>query len=242
MKLKTNNIIKLIEKYYLDDTTQPVTWKFNNDNIFIKFISKNSDMVGEVTLTCDTQTIKSISIFDSAQLLKLIKIFKNNDIDVSIENNNLYINDNVYDIKFKLADNTLIPKCPDVMVPESFDISFELLDTNIKNIISAYNTLKEDTVKFSLDNSLEHGDMCKITFGNTSEYSNKISYSVKSNLNIDFSLDYCVDFNSEMFCNILSNNMDSNIFVNITNEGLMYISCKNESFTTNYFVLKKSEI
>jgi hypothetical protein len=246
--METEKIESIIEKYHLNGLCESTRWDIKNRNLFIRFVSPNKDMAGEITCKNFDIEDSNIAIFNTTQLLKLISTLDKN-ITINLQKTNksytkLYISDKIFNITYPLAEPMMVPAVPEINEPSEYDIIVSLDKNHINNIIKAKNSLSNDnTVLVSDDKDLKGNQIIKFTFGGDNDYSNKITYDVITEHEYEkFALDEPIPFDSDILKTILNSNKSfDNMIMSINNQGLLKLEFFFEDINVKYFLLRKAD-
>ncbi len=114
----------ILEKYYLNSINERAVLKVTDKVIKISCINPNKNLVSNVEAEFDLENC-DLGIYDTSQLLKLLNI-TDKLITVRVNKSKtisktLYIDDNVYNLEYPLANTMLIPDVPNIEEP-SYDM------------------------------------------------------------------------------------------------------------------------
>lgn len=234
----------IISKYHLGGLIDSVKWVVLNNNLNIKFMSPNQDMLGDITVNNFSLKDAEIAIFDTVKLNKLLSI-TNNSLEIEFLSTKkvltkMIINDGMYNLEYPLADLLVIPKVASLKDPGS-DITADILK-DIPFIVKAQNALDTNQVYLVPSKKISGDDVIEVNFGEDNSYSNRISYYIdgieKSN-----NMSYSLLFDSNLFKEILKNNSNaSSAKMYLCNEGLMKLEFIENDIISKYFLVKKDNI
>jgi len=235
----------IISKYYLGGMIESTKWEIKDKQLIIKFMSPNQDMLGKVTYKNFPLENTDLVIFNTSQFNKLINV-THGDLTLNVAKTKnlatrLDISDSQFDVNYALADTMMAKKVADVEEPDQYEIEIKLDPENIAALIKSKNAIGDDDTMI-LETSINPiGDSIMLfTFGENTDYSNKITYSIPiesiSNMKLPFS--------SNTLKEILSANKDmkeGNILIN--SEGLMKLKfVDKENLSTEYFMIRKADL
>ena len=235
----------IISKYYLNGLTQSVKWVTNNGELDICFVSDNKDLAGDVKCKKSPVEDSELAIFDTAQLNKLISV-TNGDLLLTLEKNHkvyskLYIQDSSFNVAYNLADSLLIPKRGTINFPENYDVIINLNSEIVDNLIKAKNALSgiSDMMITTIEDE-DRGKVVEYSFGDVSNYSNKIRYTIDEG--IEIKQDIKLPFNSDLFKDILNSNKDlESGKISISEEGFMKLEFTTEDINSVYYMVRKED-
>ena len=235
----------IISKYYLNGLTQSVKWVTNNGELDICFVSDNKDLAGDVKCKKSPVEDSELAIFDTAQLNKLISV-TNGDLLLTLEKNHkvyskLYIEDSSFNVAYNLADSLLIPKRGTINFPKVYDVVIDLNPEVVDNLIKAKNALSgiSDMMITTIEDE-DKGKVVECSFGDISNYSNKIRYTITEKITIK--KDIKSPFNSDLFKDILNSNKDlESGKISISEEGFMKLEFSTEDINSVYYMVRKED-
>ena len=235
----------IISKYHLNGLTQSVKWDTKEGKLDICFVSDNKDLAGDVKVESSPVEDSELAIFDTSQLNKLISV-TNGDLLLTLEKNHkvyskLYIEDSSFNVAYNLADSLLIPKRGNINFPENYDVIINLNTEVVDNLIKAKNALSgiSDMMITTIEDE-DRGKVVEFSFGDRSNYSNKIRYTI--NEEIDIKQDIKLPFNSDLFKEILNSNKDlESGKISISEEGFMKLEFCVEDINSMYYMVRKED-
>jgi hypothetical protein len=235
----------LISKYHLGALIESTKWEIKDKTLTIKFMSPTQDMLGKVTYNSFPLEDCNLAIFNTTQLLKLLSVTQGDLILETTKINKittkLNISDSQFNVNYALADIMMIRKVASIEEPSDYSIEINLEQEHIAALIKSKNAVGDDNtliIESSID--MNGYSIILFTFGENTEYSNKITYSIPvqktSNIKLPFS--------SEILKGILNANKDmleGTIFIN--NEGLMKMSFSDKKdMYSEYFLVRKADL
>lgn len=238
-----NTLESTIEKYYLNGLCEAVKIVIKNKEIVISFSpAEDKSLIGKVTCKNFDVADCTIGVYNTTQLLKLIKILDHN-ILVTINQertiaDKLLISDNKYDLEYYLAELNLIKPIPKVKEP-GYNVEIDLtMDNFITKFINAKKALG-DIKQFRFEaNQLGH-NQATFELGDGTSYSNKIRFNTptQSTDNIN-----PMPFSANLFHEILIANKecDKGKF-QISKEGLIKMIFNEGDLESEYFLIRLEE-
>jgi hypothetical protein len=241
----------LIGKYYLK-VNEGVKWEIVDGNINIKFMTPTKDVIGEVS------TINPINdlddgdwyIYDTKKLLDLVNVC-NDSMEIYPQNNDLNgthqitFKDGVFTTIFNLCDPNVINKVGRVNDGGGWDLSIEMVNDNILNLIKAQSAIMANsTVKNDISTIYlsVYNNKCSFTFGEGRTYSNKIIYDIECDYEGAPIND--IPFEGNILKEILTNNKEAeNIQMFLNFEGLLkfkFIS-ENTNLKSEYNIVRQED-
>jgi len=225
----------IISKYYLGGLCEAVKWNVVDKQITIHCVAPNKDMMGKIIYPFPLDDI-DLAIFNTSQLNKLINI-TTGDLTVNIiESHGIATKLSIADSQFKsvysLADLMMVAKVGNVTEPKVWDVEISLNETQILALIKAKKAMGDANhlvIEYdSLNSNID------FVFGEDSDYSNQITYSIPSATEINKTIK--LSFNSDYIKEILSANIEDGKLY-LTQEGLMKLVFDNSV----YYLIKKNE-
>jgi len=240
-KIELQNIIN---QYYLG-INESVKWVIKDKTLQIDFITPNKDLIGKVFYKEFNLEDCNLVIFDTKKLNNLLSIFPG-DLIILVEKNHiiatkLKISNIHFDVVYTLADPILVGKVATVNTPE-WDLTLELSQENIFNLIKAQNALTSDINHFVLKTGVDDLgiDYWDFVFGDPSNHSNKISYKIQGKHNKNFNLE--IPFNSQIMRDVLlaNKNFDSSKLY-LSQKGLLKFEFENDKAKNEYYLVRKQD-
>ena len=242
--MNKQTLISAIDKYYLNGIVESVKWVIKDKNMTIDFITPFKNLVGKVISPNIDLEDSEIGIYNTSQFYKLVKIMDNyivlklnkSERGTPLE---LTIADNQYDLNYYLSDLNLIETVPAINEPESYDADLNI-DANFisafANAKKALGDIKQFTVKTEYDK--ENGTGLLITIGEGNGYANKIKF--KTPCESLFGLSE-MPFPADVMNEVLKANEEATEGkIQISNEGLMKLTFKEDSIESTYYLVRLS--
>lgn len=237
----------IIEKYHLGGLVENVKWIINKDKtLSIDFMSPTREMIGNVFVPDFPLPESQIGINNTSQLDKLLSITDGDLIlDYAKEQKvitKLLISDKQFNLNYALADTLTVPKAGKYTGPETYNLEIDLSSEQVTSLIKAKNALgNSENVVVDVAESLSGDFQLDFIFGGDIEYSNKITYSIKTFL-VPPGSEFKLTYNSELLKLILACNKgaeSSKLYLN--SQGLMKLTFQHElGLQTIYYVVAKS--
>ena len=232
----------VIDKYYLG-LNESVKWVINNNHLTIDFMTPTKDVIGSVE--CDNFELEDskLAIYDTKKLQSLISICSG-DLLLELQKQNqmfvkLNISDMNFNLQYALSDPLLISKVGKVNLPE-WVVEVDLTNEDLTYLLKAKGALKDiDNMLVTTTLSLDGEPICEFLFGDESGHNNKISYQISGDIKED---NIKLPFNSDTFKMILQANKGMETGkLKISNMGLMGLEFKDNTITSNYYMVRKSD-
>ena len=232
----------VIDKYYLG-LNESVKWVINNNHLTIDFMTPTKDVIGSVE--CDNFELEDskLAIYDTKKLQSLISICSGELLLELQKQNQMFVKLNISDMNFNLqyalSDPLLISKVGKVNLPE-WVVEVDLTNEDLTYLLKAKGALKDiDNMLVTTTLSLDGEPICEFLFGDESGHNNKISYQISGDIKED---NIKLPFNSDTFKMILQANQGMETGkLKISNMGLMGLEFKDNTITSNYYMVRKSD-
>jgi hypothetical protein len=228
----------------LNGTVESVKWVIKDKTITIDFITPMKNLVGKVISPNFDLEDSEIGIYNTSQFYKLVKIM-NDTVVLKLNKSErgtpleLTIADNQYDLNYYLSDLNLIETVPAINEPETYDADLNI-DANFisafANAKKALGDIKQFTVKTEYDN--ENGTGLLITIGEGNGYSNKIKFKTPCESLFGLSeMPFPADVMNEV---LRANEEATEGKIQISQEGLMKLTFKEDSIESTYYLVRLS--
>ena len=232
----------VISKYYLN-VCESVTWKTEDNNLTIDFMSPTADIIGKVTCNNFPLENSELAIYDTKKLSSLISIC-NGDLLLELEKQHkliskLKISDLNFNLTYAVSDPLLVPKVGTVNVPE-FTVNLNLTNENIDNLIKAKSALQGiDNMLITTTTNLDRENVCEFVFGDEHGHNNKITYQISGDITEE---DMKIPYNSDTFKTIMNANKDMEEgTMKISSMGLIEFKFSNDEVSSEYYMVRKAE-
>lgn len=233
----------IISKYYMEGLIDSAKWTIKDNQLSINFISPNKNLVGNVTVSNFDFRDADLGIFDTTKLNKLIAITSKNLQLETVKSGKtftkLIISDNQFTVNYSLADTMLISKVPQVDEP-NYEIEASLSNDDLMAIIKAKTALVDvETVNIKSYSSIEGNQQLELVFGNSDDYSNKISYYIQQISKYEAHRDFNIFYNSELLKLVMNANKEvsrGKLFLSLS--GLIKLEFENDDIKSTYFLVQ----
>ena len=237
----------VIGKYYLGGLVESVKWTTEDNALTIDFQSPNRDMIGRVQHTNFPLENGEIAVYDTSKLNKLLGI-TSGELFISLEKQQkvftkLTIADLNYTVNFSLSELLLIQDVGKVTDSGEYEIVSNLESDSISAIIKAHSALESDNVVVKIDRDLDGEDVLVMSFGDTSNHTNKIDYQVPNTTLTNVPYGTKLPFNSAMVKTILNNNKDAtSAIMKVNTKGWIKFEFKGENWESEYYHVRKQDL
>ena len=243
--MQKQTLTSVIDKYHLNGIVESVKWNINDKNITVDFITPMKNLVGKVTSPNFDLDDTDLGIYNTSQFNKLVKIMDSTVVlgltkspyGTPLE---LTLADNQYDLNYYLSDLMLIESVPTINEPSNYDAETKIdadFISRFANAKKALGDVKQFTIKDEL-NSENTKDLV-IVIGDGNGYANKIKF--KTPCESLFGLNE-IPFPADVIMELLKANEEADSgTIQISQEGLMKISFKEESIESIYYLVRLSQ-
>ena len=231
----------LIDKYYLG-VNETVKWVIEDNQLTIDFTTPTKSIIGKVTCKDFQMEDCKLAIFDTKKLRNLVDICSGQLLlETESEGqllNKLKIIDSNFNLDYALADALLIDKVGTVNTP-NWDVEINLELEDIQNLLKAKSALKDiDNMLISTVENLDGDTVLEFSFGDEVGHNNRIAYTIAGNIQKE---NIKLPFNSNLLKMILQANKDiESASLQLSDMGLMKLTFKNETVSSEYFMVRES--
>ncbi len=235
--MKKADLLNFINRYYLAGATTSVKWTATAGNVETKFITDDQNVIGSIVTSLDLGD-NELGVYATPTLTKMLSAM-GDDINVKInsidkKSISIDINDTDVDMKFMLADLSVIRQVPDLKQLPDWNVTINIDKDFIAKFIKAKNALP-DSENFAL--SCKNG-LVDIIMNYSSINTNRIKFSMSCNS------DVCSDmgttcFSSNLFKEILQANKDAiSGTLEVSSAGLGKVVFTGPSYTSTYYLVQ----
>lgn len=235
--MKKTELVNFINRYYLAGATTSVKWKSNAGTLETDFISDDQNVIGTIKSNIDLGN-NELGVYATPQLTKMLSAVSD-DIDVKVNDVDgtavsIDIKDNDIEMKFMLADLSVIRQVPALKQLPDWSTSFELSKEFIDKFIKAKNAIPDsENFGVSCNNAVAN-----VIINYSTINTNRIKFSVKCDKEKceDMSM---VCFSSNGFKEILQANKDAeSAKLEVSGAGLAKATFTSKSFASIYYLVQ----
>jgi hypothetical protein len=243
--MNKQTLTSVLDKYYLNSTVESVKWVIKDKTITVDFITPMKNLVGKVISPNFDLEDSEIGIYNTSQFYKLVKIM-NDTVVLKLNKSErgtpleLTLADNQYDLNYYLSDLMLIESVPAINEPASYDAEANIDSDFISKFANAKKALG-DVKQFTIKDELNSENMkdLVIVIGDGNGYANKIKF--KTPCESMFGLNE-IPFPADVMMELLKANEEADSgTIQISQEGLMKVSFKEESIESVYYLVRLSQ-
>ena len=241
--MNKQTLTSAVDKYYLNGTVEAVKWVVKDKVATIDFITPMKNLVGKVISPNFDLEDSEVGIYNTSQFYKLVKIM-NDTVVLKLNKSErgtpleLTLADNQYDLNYYLSDLNLIETVPTINEPADYDAELDIDSDFISKFTNAKKALG-DVKQFTAKCEVSDGTMeLLITIGEGNGYANKIKFKTKCEAL--FGLDE-IPFPADVMMEVLKANEEADSGkIQISQEGLMKLSFKEEDVESVYYLVRLS--
>ena len=243
--MQKQTLTSVIDKYHLNGIVESVKWNIKDKNITVDFITPMKNLVGKVISPNFDLDDTDLGIYNTSQFNKIVKIMDNKVVLGLIKSPygkplELTLADNQYDLNYYLSDLMLIESVPAINEPASYDAEANIDSDFISKFANAKKALG-DVKQFTIKDELNSENMkdLVIVIGDGNGYANKIKF--KTPCESMFGLNE-LPFPADVMMELLKANEEADSgTIQISQEGLMKVSFKEESIESVYYLVRLSQ-
>jgi len=242
--MQKQTLTSVVDKYHLNGIVESVKWVIKDKNITVDFITPMKNLVGKVTSPNFDLEDVDLGIYNTSQFNKLVKIMDSTVVlgltkspyGTPIE---LTLADNQYDLNYYLSDLMLIESVPNINEPTDYDTTSKIEPNFITMFANAKKALG-DVKQFTVQTETKDGETSLlIIIGDGNSYANKIKF--KTPCESMFGLNE-IPFPADVMMELLKANEEADSgTIQISQEGLMKVSFKEESIESIYYLVRLSQ-
>lgn len=234
--MKKQELLNFINRYHLAGATTSVKWTAKGGSLETKFITDDQNVIGTITANNLDMGDHELGVYATPGLVKMLTAVsddldvKVNDVDgtaVSID-----MKDKDVNMKFMLADLSVIRQVPDLKQLPDWDVTVDLTKEFTTKFIKAKNAIPESE-NFGIES--KHGSTDFI-INYSSINTNRIKFNVDSSSHNDMDV---VCFSSNGFKEILQANKDAETAkLEVSAAGLGKVTFTSKTYTSTYYLVQ----
>jgi len=229
---------RFISKYNMGGACESVKFASNGKDMSVRSISDDKNVLAEVTCHDIGFPEGEFSIYETRKLNSLLGVLGDK---LKISPNKaggkvvgLHISDSDTKVSFVLADDSVIPRVPDLKKVPHTEVEILLDDKFINTFVRAKSALSE--VETFTVTSAGEGSEATVVIGYSTLNTNRVNIKANTKSNgklepINFSANYLKDI-------LLSNKEIKNGLLRVSSKGLAVAEFAGEGFTTKYYLVQ----
>ncbi len=234
--MEKTKLERFISKYNLGGSCESVLWKSDGNDITVKCISDDKNVLGIVTVKDAKLDEGDYGIFDTKQLSSMLSVL---DEGIKIKTKKsgdkvsaLNITDDNVKVDYVLADSAVIPAAPDLKQLPSFDIEIKLDQKAMNTFLKARGALS-DVETFTV---MSDGKEAQIILGYSDMNTNRITIDVETTKNVKLNP---TSFSARYLKEILAANKEAASGVlKVSSKGLAYVKFGVTDYNTDYYLVQ----
>jgi hypothetical protein len=234
--MEKSKLERFISKYNIGGACESVKLVSDGTQLSVRSISDDKNVLAEVTGASMGLPAGEFSIYETKKLRSLLSVLGDSLTVVSNKNNDKVIGLNISDtdtkVSFVLADESVIPKVPDLKKLPPMDIEIVLDEKFVNTFAKAKGALSEvDTFTVTSD-----GTDATVIIGYSSLNTNRVNIktTTKTNAKIDpisFSANYLKEI-------LLSNKEIKDGVLRVSSKGIAVAEFDAGGFTAKYYLVQ----
>jgi hypothetical protein len=236
MVMEKSKLERFISKYNVGGACESVKYVSNGTDMTVRSISDDKNILAEVTSYDIGFTEGEFSIYETKKLRSLLSVLGEK-LQVAGNNSNgkvvgLNLSDSDTKITFVLADESVIPKVPDLKKLPPMDIEIILDEKFMNTFARAKGALSEvDTFTVTSD-----GTDATVVIGYSSLNTNRVNIktTTKTNAKID-PISFSANYLKEV---LVSNKEIKDGTLKVSSKGLAAVEFVGDGFTSKYYLVQ----
>lgn len=236
MVMEKTKLEKFIAKYNLGGSCESVLWKSDGNDITVKCISDDKNVLGVVTVKDVQISSGDYGIFDTKQLSSMLSVL-NDVITITPKRSGdkvtaVHFEDGNVKVDYVLADPVVIPNAPELKQLPSFDVEIKLDQKFINTFLRAKSALS-DIETFTV---LSDGNTANVILGYSDMNTNRITLDVETTHNTKINP---INFSARYFREILAANKEvTSGVLKVSSKGLAYVKFGVTDYNTDYYLVQ----
>jgi hypothetical protein len=234
--MEKTKLEKFISKYSLGGSCESVLWKSDGNDITVKCISDDKNVLGIVTVKDAKLDEGDYGIFDTKQLSSMLSVL-GEAVTITTKKvgdrvSAVHLTDNNVKVDYVLADSAVIPAAPELKQLPAFDIEITL-DQKVMNTFLKAKGALSDVETFTV---LSDGDSAQIVLGYSDMNTNRITLDVETTKNAKITP---INFSARYFKEIIAANKEAASGVlKVSSKGLAYVKFGVTDYNTDYYLVQ----
>ena len=234
--MEKTKLEKFIAKYNLGGSCESVLWKSDGNDITVKCISDDKNVLGIITVKDAKLEEGDYGIFDTKQLSSMLSVLGDS-IKITTKKNSgkttaIHMTDDNAKVDYVLADSAVIPSAPDLKQLPAFDIEIKL-DQKVMNTFLKARGALSDVETFTV---ISDGDTAQVILGYSDMNTNRITLDVETTKNAKLSP---TNFSARYLKEIIAANKEAASGVlKVSSKGLAYVKFGVTDYNTDYYLVQ----
>ena len=234
--MEKSKLEKFITKYNLGGSCESVTLLSDGTKLSVRSISDDKNVLAEVSCVDMGFPPGEFSIYETKKLRSLLGVL-NETLQVTTNSNNgnvvgVNMSDSDTKTTFVLADDSVIPKVPEIKKLPNFDVEI-ILDEKFVNTFSRAKSALSEVDTFTVTSD---GTETNVVIGYSTLNTNRINITVNTKsaakINpINFSANYLKEV-------LLSNKEIKNGSLKVSSHGISVAEFSGDGFTSKYYLVQ----
>ena len=236
--MEKSKLERFITKYNIGGACESVKYVSNGTEITVRSISDDKNVLAEITSNDMGFPEGEFSIYETKKLRSLLGVLGDN-LKVAPNKSNgktvgLHLSDSDTKVAFVLADESVIPKVPDLKKLPPAEVELKLDEKFINTFARAKGALSEvDTFAVT---STGEGTEATVVIGHSTLNTNRVNIKANTKTNgklehISFSANYLKEI-------LLANKEIKDGVLKVSSKGLAVAEFSGEGFTTKYYLVQ----
>ena len=234
--MEKTKLEKFIAKYNLGGSCESVLWKSDGNDITVKCISDDKNVLGVVTVKDAKLDEGDYGIFDTKQLSSMLSVLGDG-IKITTKKNGdkvtaINMTDDNAKVDYVLADPAVIPAAPDLKQLPAFDVEIKL-DQKVMNTFLKAKGALSDAETFTV---ISDGDAAQVVLGYSDMNTNRITLDVETTKNTKLNP---TNFSARYLKEIIAANKEAASGVlKVSSKGLAYVKFGVSDYNTDYYLVQ----
>ena len=234
--MEKSKLEKFVSKYNLGGSCESVLWKSDGDDITVKCISDDKNVLGIITVKDAKLEEGEYGIFDTKQLSSMLSVLGEG-IKITTKKTGgktsaIHLTDDNVKVDYVLADSAVIPAAPDLKQLPAFDIEIKL-DQKVMNTFLKAKGALSDVETFTV---MSDGTSAQIVLGYSDMNTNRITIDVETSKNVKLSP---INFSARYLKEIIAANREAASGVlKVSAKGLAYVKFGVSDYNTDYYLVQ----
>lgn len=238
--MEKTKLEKFITKYNLGGSCESVIFKSDGDNLSVRSISDDKNVLGEVSVSSIKFPEGEFGVYETKKLRSILSVLDENlTVKPNVTNGKttgLNITDGSTKATFVLADASIIPAVPDLKKLPPMDFTITLDEKFVSTFIKAKGALSEVETFAVMSKGEEN--TAEVVIGHSTLNTNRITVTAKTDKAVKMEP---ISFSANYFREILNANKEINTGVlQVSSKGLSVVKFDANGYTSTYYLVQIS--